>query len=48
MSNGARSRASSSASAVFVAAMNRRDTAERLVAVACAATACPTGSAAAT
>ena len=34
MSNGARSRASRSARADLVAAMNRRDTAERLVAVA--------------
>ena len=39
MSNGARSRLSSSARAVLVAAMNRRLTAERLVAVTCSATA---------
>jgi len=45
---GVRSRASRSARAVFVAAMNRRDTAERLVAVACFCTPAPTGSAAAT
>ena len=48
MSNQARSRARSSAMAVLVAAMNRRDTAERLVAVACSCTCWPTGSAAAT
>ncbi len=42
-----RSRASNPANAVFVWAMNRRETAERLVALAASCTACPTGSAAA-
>jgi hypothetical protein len=48
MSSPVRSRVSSSARAVLVCAMNRRLTAERLVALATSATACPTGSAAAT
>jgi hypothetical protein len=48
MFSGDRSRAIRSASAVLVAAMNRRLTAERLVAVACSCTSRPTGSPAAT